>query len=272
MKQLCLILFTISVVLSGTFIAVAQHTARPPGVGFKRVVPPAPGTTPDIDVQVRPQEKEAVVEAAPPQPVAIDPEIEERLASWFWDRVTPALEPPEDGRLLVALEALEAAPEGSLPPIRLDTFASIIRAHGKDILLASVEADLSPAFILAVIAVESSGNAKAESHAGAQGLMQLMPATAKRFDVTDSFDPKQNIKAGTTYLAWLMDQFYGDPLMALAGYNAGENSVRANGGVPPYSETRNYVPKVLSAWTTARRLCTRPPELLSDGCVFQLKE
>ena len=102
--------------------------------------------------------------------------------------------------------------------------------------------------------------------------MQLIPATAARFDVADAFDPAQNIKGGVAYLDWLMETFYNDPILALAGYNAGENSVRANGGVPPFAETRAYVPKVLAAWSVARQLCKTPPELPSDGCVFTLPD
>ena len=66
----------------------------------------------------------------------------------------------------------------------------------------------------------------------------------------------------------LMERFEGDPILALAGYNAGENSVTKHDGVPPYAETRDYVPKVLAAWTVARGLCLTPPQLVSDGCVF----
>ncbi|MFT6912329.1 MAG: soluble lytic murein transglycosylase-like protein, partial [Paracoccaceae bacterium] len=82
-------------------------------------------------------------------------------------------------------------------------------------------------------------------------------------------DPAQNIKGGVAYLNWLMGAFDRDPLMVLAAYNAGENAVTRHGGVPPYPETRDYVPKVLAAWTVARGLCATPPELVSDGCVFR---
>jgi len=88
--------------------------------------------------------------------------------------------------------------------------------------------------------------------------------------VTDSMDPAQNIKGGVAYLDWLLKEFNGDPMLALAGYNAGENAVKKHGGVPPYSETRDYVPKVLAAYAVARALCKTPPMLISDGCVFNL--
>lgn len=98
--------------------------------------------------------------------------------------------------------------------------------------------------------------------------MQLMPATAARFGVTDRLNPAENIKAGVAYLAWLMDHFGEDPILVLAGYNAGERAVRSNAGVPPYAETCSYVPKVLAAWTIAKGLCQTPPQLMTDGCVF----
>ncbi len=100
--------------------------------------------------------------------------------------------------------------------------------------------------ICGVILQESGGNAKAASPAGAKGLMQLMPATAKRFGVKDIYDPRQNIEGGTAYLRFLMDRFKGKIDLVLAGYNAGEGNVEKYGNkVPPFAETRAYVPNVL---------------------------
>ena len=98
--------------------------------------------------------------------------------------------------------------------------------------------------------------------------MQLIPETAARFGVQDRFDPAQNIAGGVAYLNWLMATFSGDPLMVLAGYNAGEGAVTRHNGVPPFAETRAYVPKVLAAWQVARSLCLRPPLSFQDGCVI----
>jgi len=97
----------------------------------------------------------------------------------------------------------------------------------------------------------------------------LIPATAERFGVADAFDGGQNIAGGIAYLDWLMTEFDRDPILTLAAYNAGEGAVRDAQGVPPYPETREYVPRVLATWAAARLLCVTPPELISDGCVFR---
>jgi soluble lytic murein transglycosylase-like protein len=107
---------------------------------------------------------------------------------------------------------------------------------------------VDPRFIHAVIKQESRYNPKAVSGVGAQGLMQMMPATAKRFGLKDPFDPAANVEAGTKYLKFLLKRFNGDVSLALAGYNAGEGSVDKYKGVPPYSETQNYVKKISATY------------------------
>jgi soluble lytic murein transglycosylase-like protein len=115
--------------------------------------------------------------------------------------------------------------------------------------LHNVSADL----IRAVIAVESEFDQFAVSSKGAQGLMQLMPFTARRFGVTSPFDARQNIFGGTQYLRVLLDLFAGDVDLALAGYNAGENAVTRYRGIPPYRETRAYVQKVQARYAGGAR-------------------
>lgn len=105
---------------------------------------------------------------------------------------------------------------------------------------------VSPDLVKSVIAVESEFDQWAVSSKGARGLMQLMPDTARRLGVADSFDARQNIFAGTQYLRMMLDRFGGDMSLALAAYNAGPNAVLRYGGVPPYRETRDYVRKVQS--------------------------
>jgi hypothetical protein len=116
--------------------------------------------------------------------------------------------------------------------------------YDADIEDAAALHQVSPALVKAVIHTESAFDQWAVSSKGAQGLMQLMPPTARRFGVSDPFNARQNIFAGTRYLRILLDLFQGDVDLALAGYNAGENAVRRHGGIPPYRETRNYIRRV----------------------------
>jgi hypothetical protein len=106
------------------------------------------------------------------------------------------------------------------------------------------EYQLDPDLVLALIEVESNFNPQARSPKDAQGLMQLIPATALRFGVKDVWDPEDNLRGGMAYLRWLMKRFDGDVTLTLAAYNAGEGAVDRHGGVPPYSETRAYVSRI----------------------------
>jgi len=124
--------------------------------------------------------------------------------------------------------------------------------YSSQILAAAKEHKVDPAFIAAVIRAESNGVPTAVSRKGARGLMQLMPATARRLGVRRPFDPKENIRGGTAYLAELAARF-GDtrPDLVLAAYNAGEHAVEEFKGVPPYRETKEYVRRVLAFWAGA---------------------
>ncbi|MGB3391897.1 MAG: lytic transglycosylase domain-containing protein [Stenotrophomonas sp.] len=123
--------------------------------------------------------------------------------------------------------------------VRLNT-----TAFQHEIAAAAREFGVDEAVVRAVIHAESAYNPTALSRAGAQGLMQLMPATARRFGVADAYDAPQNIRGGVRYLAWLLRRFNGDLTLAAAGYNAGEGAVDRHGGVPPYRETQYYVRRV----------------------------
>lgn len=112
------------------------------------------------------------------------------------------------------------------------------------IAAAATAYGVSPDLVRAVIQVESEYDHLAVSSKGAQGLMQLMPDTARRFGVGDPFDPRQNIFGGVQYLRFLLDLFQDDVILACAGYNAGENAVLRHNGVPPYKETQAYVRKI----------------------------
>ena len=132
--------------------------------------------------------------------------------------------------------------------------ASRLTASSIDGLIEAFAAEhsIDSALIRAVIRAESNFNHRAVSRKGAQGLMQLMPATIWRLSVGDAFDPHENIGAGVRYLRQLLDQFQGDLTLTLAAYNAGENAVLRYRGVPPYQETREYVRKVLSLYRRTR--------------------
>jgi soluble lytic murein transglycosylase-like protein len=142
------------------------------------------------------------------------------------------------------------APEVVAQPVLISRIPADIPTSGSEeidrlIFDAGEREGVDPRFIHAVIWQESKYVADARSHAGAMGLMQLMPAAAERFGCDDRNDPAANIAAGTKYLKWLLKRFSGNVELALAGYNAGEGSVDKYNGVPPYNETQKYV-KIIS--------------------------
>ena len=171
----------------------------------------------------------------------------------------------------ITLASLSIAPSAmasclSAGPVSIERKAASIAAT---ISQASKAYNVDKALIQAVIAVESCFQQRAVSPAGAQGFMQLMPATADRFGVSDSFNAKQNIFAGTRYLQWLTKRFNGNLRHALAGYNAGEGRVDQYGGVPPYRETQKYVVNVLAIYNRlAPGKSTYRSNTIANGSVY----
>jgi soluble lytic murein transglycosylase-like protein len=130
------------------------------------------------------------------------------------------------------------------PGVDFRTLRLNTAAYQNEIAQAAKDFGVEEAVVRAIIHAESAFNPTAMSRVGAQGLMQLMPATARRFGVADPFDAVQNIRGGVQYLAWLLKRFNGNVALAAAGYNAGEGAVDKYGGVPPYAETQRYVQRV----------------------------
>lgn len=247
-----------------------------PDFKAKRIKPPKAGAGQRIKIQITPEDMarqrgRALDKTSPAEALAQEDPVAARAASyaWFWEHVSPDLSDSGPGRLRPALEKLSNPPAGAaVQAPRLQQMMQIAQAQGIDILKSTIGTDVSPALVLAVISIESAGQEDVVSGAGAEGLMQLMPDTAARFGVEDAFKPEENIRGGVAYLDFLMKEFDRDPILVLAGYNAGEGAVKSHEGVPPFVETRDYVPKVLAAYAVARGLCKTPPELITDGCVF----
>jgi Transglycosylase SLT domain len=134
-------------------------------------------------------------------------------------------------------------------PLRFDESQPVPEGpYGSLIYEAARKHQVNPRLVAALIRQESAGNVRAVSHKGARGLMQLMPATARRFGVRKEqlFEPQHNLEAGVRYLSWLVDQFPNDLAKILAAYNAGEGAVARYGGIPPYRETRDYVRRIFT--------------------------
>jgi len=135
-------------------------------------------------------------------------------------------------------------------PKRMERYDAYIRE-------AAVLYVLPEEFLRAVMRVESNFYTEAVSHAGAMGLMQLMPATARAMGVLDPFDARQNVLGGARFLRVLANNFGGDLVLTIAAYNAGEGAVRKYGGIPPYAETRRYVQRVLTHYYAYRATTTQ---------------
>ena len=193
--------------------------------------------------------------------------------AWFWTRLTqdtPARGADSRWQAALALLRDRRGLGGGL--YGADDLGRIAAAWRGPVEAEATRRGVSQSLVLAVIAVESAGRARARSPKGALGLMQLIPATAQRFGVRDAFDPAQNVAGGVEYLDYLLDRFGGDVILALAGYNAGEGAVDRYGGVPPFDETRAYVVRVLDALIAAESLCATPPAGPRAPCPLGLRE
>lgn len=137
---------------------------------------------------------------------------------------------------------------GSSESSVLPSYSNNKNAYDHIIRQAAQTHGVAEGLIKAVMHTESGFNSNARSPVGAQGLMQLMPATARRFNVSNAYDPQQNIFAGAKYLSWLLKRFNGNTQLALAAYNAGEGNVAKYGGIPPFRETQDYVKRVSSRY------------------------
>jgi len=144
---------------------------------------------------------------------------------------------PDSEIMKMAREAIEASDSSVEVPEIVE-----IEAHIREV---AVRYDIPPILVAAIVEAESEFNPRAVSRRGARGLMQLMPGTASSLQVSDTFDPYENIEGGVRHLRGLMDRYHGNLPLVLAAYNAGEQAVMAYGGVPPYRETRRYVSRIL---------------------------
>jgi soluble lytic murein transglycosylase-like protein len=175
-------------------------------------------------------------------------EIQSRLAAMFPPRepITPSASP------------LPGGPIGGARPLNpYGAGISLVPDQSREawqpqIREAAEKSGLDPLLLDAVVAAESGYDPNARSRAGALGLTQLMPDTARMLGVLNPFDPSQSLRGGATYLSQLMTRFGGDLQLALAAYNAGPNSVERFGGVPPYAETRAYVDRVMALYNARK--------------------
>ncbi len=172
-----------------------------------------------------------------------------RFAAAEVNRMFPAASTAEN---LIPPELQE--PDSAASPAPLTTSAAVDSA----IEQAAARHRVDPNLVRAIIKVESNFNPRARSRKGAMGLMQLMPYTARSLNVSNPFDPQQNVDAGVRHLKELMENFGGDLSMSLAAYNAGAGAVVRNNGVPPYSETRNYVKQITNLYWNQAGADARP--------------
>lgn len=185
-----------------------------------------------------------------PEPAAAD------VYQFIADDGTPHFsDQPSDSRFRLLLRTGSQTPSSGVAVSSRDGLRNSRNRFADEILAAAQANRLEPALLHAVIEIESGYNARAISPKGALGLMQLMPATARRYAVLDPMDAVQNLKGGARLLRDLLDQFSGNKELALAAYNAGAGAVQAHGlRIPPYAETIRYVPAVLKSYELRKGL------------------
>jgi len=233
--------------------AVTSYTPTPAPVRAA----PAPTAVPVSATDAAPAAPAAVAQTpVMPIPAAMPPQgttrrVQGQVYSYIKDGVRHYTSKPPKG--VAGATAVRTIPYSfvetcyacaPLPGVNFGTLRLNTVAYAAEIRAAAQQHGVDEAIVRAIIHAESSFNPNALSRVGAQGLMQLMPATARRFGVTNAFDASQNIRGGVQYLAWLLKRYNGDLTLAAAGYNAGEGAVDRHKGVPPYSETRLYVQRV----------------------------
>ena len=190
-------------------------------------------------------------------------------SGWFWKYVPASI---EDGSRENAMRIVSDARLRGQPLFGTEAQArNVLNSWRREIEAAAREARISEALIAAVVMVESGGSRYATSPVGALGLGQLMPDTARRYGVKNAFNAAENLSGSARYLSDLINLFRGDLVLALAAYNAGENAVLQYRGVPPYAETRAYVPKVLAAFEAAGKFCASPPRSARRQCRLPAK-
>lgn len=240
--------------IAGTRCTVVSQYRPAPNRKAARVSAPPPAPSPKAAPKVESAPMSTIAPAAvavAPKPAAAHPQrvVSGQVYSFIKDGVRNYTSARPRGVAVSNLRTIHYSyietcyacgnPGVDFGAVRLNTVA-----YESEIASAAREYGVEEAIVRAIIHAESSFNPLALSHAGAMGLMQLMPATAARFGVSDAYDAAQNIRGGVKYLAFLLKRYNGDLTLAAAGYNAGEGAVDRNGGVPPYAETQRYVQRV----------------------------
>lgn len=238
--------------------AVSSYTASryrspapPSGVGSATPANTVLGSPVSAELPAQTTAQTSAPIAASPRPYQASRLVRGQVYSYIQDGVRHyASKPPRGGAGVTAMRTIKYSfmetcyACGAKPGVNFNTLRLNTAAYQAEISAAAKDYGVDEAIVRAIIHAESAFNPNALSRVGAQGLMQLMPATARRFGVGNAFDAGQNIRGGVQYLAFLLKRFKGDLSLTAAGYNAGEGAVDKYRGVPPYSETQRYVQRV----------------------------